>query len=67
VKHGKDPATPAAIVARGTTPSAEVRRGTLAELGDLAVGLPSPALVVIGEVAALRLVEGANVAAAQLA
>jgi uroporphyrin-III C-methyltransferase len=67
VDHGKDPATPAAIVARGTTPSAEVRRGALEDLGELAAGLPSPALVVIGEVAALRLVADANVAAAQLA
>jgi uroporphyrin-III C-methyltransferase len=67
VAHGKDPATPAAIVARGTTAQAQVRRGALEELGELADGLPSPALVVIGEVAALRLVDGANVAAAQLA
>jgi uroporphyrinogen III methyltransferase/synthase len=67
VDNGKDPETPAAIVARGTTPEAQVRRGALAELGELSRGLPSPALVVIGEVAALRLTRSPNVAATQLA
>ena len=67
IDHGKDPETPAAIVARGTTPDAQVRRGSLGSLGELAAGLPSPALVVIGEVAALRLAGNVSVAAAQLA
>ena len=67
VEHGKDPATPVAIVARGTTAQAQVRRGALEDLGELAIGLPSPALVVIGEVAALQLARKANVAGAQLA
>jgi uroporphyrinogen III methyltransferase/synthase len=67
IENGKDPETPAAIVARGTTPDAEVRRGALSELGALATGLPSPALVVIGEVAALRLASRARAAALRVA
>jgi uroporphyrin-III C-methyltransferase len=67
VAHGKDRATPAAIVARGSTAQAQVRRGNLEDLGELAEGLPSPALVVIGEVAALRLAGNPSAAATQLA
>jgi siroheme synthase len=67
VEHGKDPNTPAAIVARGTTPQAQVRRGALRGLGALAAGLPSPALVVIGEVAALRLARSQSAVAARMA
>lgn len=67
IEHGKDSDTPSAIVARGTTPDAQVHRGSLAELGELVAGLPSPALVIIGEVAALRLSGDVNVTAAQLA
>lgn len=66
-EHGLDPATPAAIVARGTTAQAQVRRGPLEDLGRLAVGLPSPALVVIGEVAALRLTGTVAAGTVQLA
>jgi uroporphyrin-III C-methyltransferase len=66
-EHGLDPATPAAIVARGTTAQAQVRRGELEDLGRLAVGLPSPALVVIGEVAALRLTGTVAAGSVQLA
>jgi uroporphyrin-III C-methyltransferase len=67
VEHGKDPATPAAIVARGTTAEAQVRRSALNELGELTAGLPSPALVVIGEVAALRLASRESGAAVRVA
>jgi uroporphyrin-III C-methyltransferase len=67
IEHGKDPATPAAIVARGSTAEAQVRRGALSELGGLVEGLPSPALVVIGEVAALRLAQRVGAAAARVA
>jgi uroporphyrin-III C-methyltransferase/precorrin-2 dehydrogenase/sirohydrochlorin ferrochelatase len=52
--HGKDPDSPAAIIARGTLPDAELAEGTLRELPELARGLPQPALVVIGDVVALR-------------
>ena len=54
VAHGKDPRTPAAIVARGTLPDGELAEGVLGDLPELARGLPQPALVVIGDVVALR-------------
>jgi uroporphyrin-III C-methyltransferase len=53
VAHGKDPQTPAAVVASGTTDDQEVVTAPLAELADAAAGLDSPALVVVGEVVAL--------------
>ena len=52
--HGKPPWTPAAVVARGTLPGAEIADGELSDLPALARGLPQPALVVIGEVVGLR-------------
>jgi uroporphyrin-III C-methyltransferase len=45
--------TPAAVVSRGTLADQEVVTGPLAELPDLAAGLPGPALVVVGDVVAL--------------
>lgn len=53
VAAGKDARTPAAVIARGTLSDQVVASGTLGEIGALAEGLPSPALVVIGEVVAL--------------
>jgi siroheme synthase len=50
---GKDRHTPAAVIARGTHPDAETVQGELHEIAVLAAGLPSPALLVIGEVVAL--------------
>jgi uroporphyrin-III C-methyltransferase len=51
---GLDPATPAAVISRGTCPDQEV---VVAEVGGIATaaeGLPGPALVVVGEVVGLR-------------
>ena len=51
---GLDPATPAAVISRGTCPDQEV---VVAEVGGIAAaaeGLPGPALVVVGEVVGLR-------------
>jgi uroporphyrin-III C-methyltransferase len=51
---GLDPATPAAVISRGTCPDQEV---VVAEVGGIAAaaeGLPGPALVVVGEVIGLR-------------
>jgi uroporphyrin-III C-methyltransferase/precorrin-2 dehydrogenase/sirohydrochlorin ferrochelatase len=50
---GVDPATPAAVVSRATLPDQRVVRAPLAELAQrcAAEGLPSPAVVVLGEVA----------------
>ena len=50
VAAGLDPATPGAVVANGTLPEQESVTGRLDELAELAAGLPTPALVVVGEV-----------------
>jgi uroporphyrin-III C-methyltransferase len=54
IAHGKDPHTPAAVLARGTMPDGELAEGMLHELPELARGLAQPALVVVGDVVALR-------------
>jgi siroheme synthase len=54
IAHGKDPRTPAAVVARGTLADAELAEGELRELPELANRLPQPALVVVGDVVAVR-------------
>jgi uroporphyrinogen III methyltransferase/synthase len=48
---GRAPDTPAAVIERGTTPSQRVVRTTLAGLADVDLG--SPAVIVVGSVAAL--------------
>ena len=53
VEHGKDPATPAAVIAEGTLPGQRVVHAPLAELATAAGELPSPALIIVGEVVAL--------------
>jgi uroporphyrinogen III methyltransferase/synthase len=53
VDAGLPAETPAAVVSRGTLPEQEVVTGRLSELPALAVDLPGPALVVVGEVVAL--------------
>jgi uroporphyrin-III C-methyltransferase len=50
VAAGLDPSTPAAVVANGTLPQQEAVSGPLDELPELAASLPTPALVVIGDV-----------------
>ncbi len=56
IAHGYDPTTPAAIIERGTTPAQRVVTGTLSTLYTraTAVGIVSPALIVIGQVARLH-------------
>lgn len=53
MQHGLDGATPVALIERGTTVRQKVIRGRLRELAELAERVESPALMVIGEVAAL--------------
>jgi uroporphyrin-III C-methyltransferase/precorrin-2 dehydrogenase/sirohydrochlorin ferrochelatase len=55
VGHGRDPSTPVAIVERGSRADQRVTLARLDELGDVARGgdIRSPALVIVGEVAAL--------------
>lgn len=54
VRAGLDPATPAAVVSRGTLPDQRTVTGTLADIADRARDLASPALLVVGEVVRLR-------------
>ncbi|MDX6440115.1 MAG: uroporphyrin-III C-methyltransferase [Gaiellaceae bacterium] len=53
---GLPPETPAAAISRGTLPDQEVARTTLARLASATADLAGPALLVIGDVAALELV-----------
>jgi uroporphyrin-III C-methyltransferase len=52
--EGLDPATPAAVVSRGTTLDQDVVVAELGTLVEAAVDLPGPALVVVGDVVRLR-------------
>ncbi|WP_270692621.1 MULTISPECIES: siroheme synthase CysG [unclassified Aeromonas] len=51
--HGKQGNTPVALIERGTQPCQRVIRGTLEELPALAVGVESPALIMVGSVVTL--------------
>ncbi|WP_429083130.1 siroheme synthase CysG [Aeromonas bivalvium] len=51
--HGKGGDTPVALIERGTQPCQRVIRGTLNELPALAVGVESPALIMVGSVVTL--------------
>jgi uroporphyrin-III C-methyltransferase / precorrin-2 dehydrogenase / sirohydrochlorin ferrochelatase len=56
VAAGRDPSTPVAIIERGWTPEQRTTVGTLATIADLAERhrVASPAVVVVGDVVALR-------------
>lgn len=56
IAHGKDPATPAALVQQGTTLNQRVFTGTLEDLPRLVAEheVHAPTLVIVGEVVALR-------------
>ncbi|MFQ2414085.1 siroheme synthase CysG [Aeromonas caviae] len=51
--HGKASNTPVALIERGTQPSQRVIRGTLDQLPELALGVESPALIMVGSVVTL--------------
>ena len=53
IAHGKGGDTPVALIERGTQPSQRVIRGTLDQLPELAVGVESPALIMVGSVVTL--------------
>jgi uroporphyrin-III C-methyltransferase len=57
VASGLAGSTPAAIVSRGTLPDQRTASGRLDELACLAMGLASPALIVVGDVASFADVE----------
>jgi uroporphyrin-III C-methyltransferase len=50
---GKPPDTPSAVISRGTTPEQETVVAPIGELASAAFALASPALIVVGDVAAL--------------
>jgi uroporphyrin-III C-methyltransferase len=54
VEHGLPAATPAAVVSAGTTPQEQTAVAPLGAIASAARSLPTPALVVIGDVVALR-------------
>jgi uroporphyrin-III C-methyltransferase len=53
VKAGLDPETPAAVVSRGTLPDQRSVTAAIEGIAEAAQGLPSPALLVVGEVVRL--------------
>ena len=55
IAHGRDPATPFALIENGSRPNQRVVAGTLSNLAERAAEhqVRSPALLIIGEVAAL--------------
>jgi uroporphyrin-III C-methyltransferase len=59
IEHGKPSSTPAAVVSRGTLEDEQVVVAPLGAIGRAAEDLPTPALVVIGEVVAVREALGA--------
>jgi uroporphyrin-III C-methyltransferase len=54
IEHGRPASTPAAVVSAGTTDEERVVTAPLGAVARAAEGLPTPALVVVGEVVALR-------------
>jgi uroporphyrin-III C-methyltransferase len=65
VAHGRDPREPAAVISNGTLPEQETVTAPLARIASAAAGLPSPALLVVGEVVAVG-AQLAELAALQL-
>jgi uroporphyrinogen III methyltransferase / synthase len=53
IEHGRDPDTPAAVIASGTTPEQETVAAPLAEIADASKELEPPALAVVGDVVTL--------------
>ena len=53
-RHGRAPATPAAVIRWGTRAEQQVITGTLGDLTEKAQGVKPPALVVVGDVVARR-------------
>ncbi|CAH0532436.1 Siroheme synthase [Vibrio stylophorae] len=53
IEHGRDSATPIAIIERGTQRQQRVLTGQLSQLSELAAQAESPSLIVVGEVTTL--------------
>ena len=54
IEIGKPSDYPCAVISRGTTPDQKVVVGTLSDIVDKAKGMPTPALIVVGQVVKLR-------------
>jgi len=54
IEIGKPSDYPVAVISRGTTPDEKTVIGTLETIWKLAKDLPTPALIVVGEVVTLR-------------
>lgn len=54
ISNGRDPETPVAIVSKATLRDQRVAVGTLRDIADRAAGIPSPAVIVVGEVVRVR-------------
>lgn len=56
IAHGRDPATPIALIQQGTTPQQKVYTGTLATMPELikSKDVKAPTLIIVGEVVNLR-------------
>ena len=54
ISVGKPADYPVAVISRGTLPDEQVVTGTLADIVPKAKGLPTPAMIVVGEVVAIR-------------
>ncbi len=54
IEIGKSADYPVAVISRGTTKDEKTVVGTLESIGSLAKGLPTPALIIVGEVVKLR-------------
>ena len=67
IEHGRDAATPAALVENATTPRQRLVTGTLATLPEraAAAGIRPPALLIVGEVVSLAETLGATTAPRQ--
>src|SRR6185437_15773106 len=59
IEHGRPASTPAAVVSSGTTEREQVVTAPLGAIAAAAADLPTPALVVIGDVVAVREALGA--------
>ena len=54
IKIGKPSTTPCAVISKGTTKDQSVVVGTLEDIVDKAKEIPTPAIIVVGEVVKLR-------------
>lgn len=55
VEYGRSPNTPAAVISGGNSPNPAAVRGTLADIAQKAAQVLPPAVIVVGQVAALDL------------